>query len=70
MVYDIEDDKEDDGIFRMNIKELKELCRAYHLPLSGKKAVLVARVVAHMESISDLEFDSLEYLNLILEDDA
>ena len=71
MRYDIEDDEEDDEILHMSAKELKQLCRPHQLPLSRKKAVLVTRIVAHLESISDLECDtSLEHLNLILEDDA
>ena len=52
----------------MNEKELKERCRASTLPLSRNKAVLIARVMTHLESISDLECASLEHLNLMLED--
>ena len=70
MVYEIEDYDEDNDILHMSTKELKDIFRTCQFPLSGKKVVLVDHVVAHLKSISDLECDTLEHFNLILEDDA
>ena len=36
-----------------------EICCTRQFPVTGKKCVLVARVVAHLESITDFETDSL-----------
>ena len=54
----------------MNAKELKDIFRAHQFSLSGKKSVRVSNVMTRLESISDLECDSLEHLNLILEYDT
>ena len=60
----------DDDILRMSAKELKEICRALQFTMYGKNSILITCIVFNLESISDLETDSFDHFNWILEDDA
>ena len=66
---DNDEDEDEDNVYNLTKKELKGICLTYHLPRSGNKPDLIARIVSHLESFSNDETDVLQYLDAILEND-
>ena len=54
----------------LTVKELKHVCAIYHLPRSGLKSELIARVVNHFQRLAVSEGDSLEHLDVVVEDET
>ena len=62
------DEEEEGDVSSLAVKELKDTCLTYHLPRSGNKSHLIARIVAHFESLSHYGTDGFQHLDVIVED--
>ena len=47
----IDEDEDSEDINKLTVKELKAICRTCHLPVSGRKDALIARIVPFLEAL-------------------